>query len=53
MQNPNKYKTHINNKKFTYYGDFKNQNMEFEIKNLNTPRPWINYLSNGKSNLKS
>ncbi len=30
------------------YGKFSNNNLEFEIKNLNTPRPWINYLSNGK-----
>lgn len=48
MRNPIKCKATTNKKKFTYYGDFKNQNMEFEIKNLNTPRPWINYLSNGK-----
>ncbi len=34
--------------KYTHYGNFKNNNIEFEIKNLNTPRPWINYLSNGK-----
>lgn len=34
-------------KKYTDYGLFQNENMEFSIKDVNTPRPWINYLTNG------
>lgn len=30
------------------YGDFSKDNLEFIIKDLDTPRPWINYLSNGE-----
>ena len=35
-------------KSFTEYGDFDEQAREFVISNPNTPRPWINYLSNGE-----
>jgi len=30
------------------YGDFSKDGLEFIITNPNTPRPWINYLSNGE-----
>ncbi len=33
---------------YTEYGNFSSDNSEFVIKRIDTPRPWINYLSNGK-----
>ena len=35
-------------KKFTEYGEFDSQSREFVIKRPDTPRPWINYISNGE-----
>lgn len=35
-------------KDYTKYGDFSADGTEFVIKRPDTPRPWINYLSNGK-----
>lgn len=32
---------------YTKYGDFSKDNTEFVIKRPDTPRPWINFLSNG------
>ncbi|MBN2406384.1 MAG: hypothetical protein JXJ19_01695 [Elusimicrobia bacterium] len=33
---------------YTKYGCFSRDGTEFVIKNTDTPRPWINYLSNGE-----
>lgn len=33
---------------YTKYGDYSGDSTEFIITNPDTPRPWINYLSNGK-----
>ncbi|MFA6356784.1 MAG: hypothetical protein WCY23_06725 [Candidatus Omnitrophota bacterium] len=33
---------------FRRYGDFSADGTEFIIRDPNTPRPWINYLSNGR-----
>ena len=35
-------------KSYSKYGDFSDDGREFVFKRPDTPRPWINYLSNGE-----